>query len=143
MRLGIYAVGRLKEKYLAAAEAEYKKRLGRLCKLEIREHADEAALVKALPANAKLVLLDERGELIDSVTFARDLLEAHAVRGGGAPLIFAIGGADGHSPELRARADRLIAFGRLTIAHRLVRVILIEQVYRGLSIIAGLPYHRG
>jgi len=145
LRIRVIVVGRLKEKYLQAAEAEYIKRLGRLCKLEVREVADEAALIKAIGKEgpgAKLCLLDERGELLTSEDFAQGILAHHQMHGGGGSLIFAIGGADGHSEALRGRADRLIAFGRLTIAHRLVRILLAEQIYRGLSILAGMPYHR-
>lgn len=143
MKISLLAVGRLKEDYLRRAERDYAGRLERMCKLEIREVADEAALVGAIPARAKLCLFDERGELLTSEALARQVIERHAISGGGAPLVFAIGGADGHSDALRKRADRLIAFGRLTIAHRLVRILALEQIYRGLSIIKGMPYHRG
>jgi 23S rRNA (pseudouridine1915-N3)-methyltransferase len=143
MKILLCAVGRLKEDYLRRAEAEYLKRLRPLCKLEIREVGDEAALLKAIPERARLCLFDERGELLSSEELARDILERHAISGGGETLAFAIGGAEGHSDALRRRADRLIAFGRLTIAHRLVRILALEQIYRGLSIVRGLPYHRG
>jgi len=56
--------------------------------------------------------------------------------------VFAIGGPDGHTDELRARATRLLAFGRMTIAHRLVRLLVLEQLYRGFKILRGEPYHR-
>ncbi len=143
LRISLFVVGRLRESYLQEAEAEYVKRLGRLAKLEVREFASDAAMAAAIENNAVLVLFDERGQSLDSAAFARDILERHAIHGGGAPLIFAIGGADGHSDSIRRRANQLVAFGQLTIAHRLVRILVVEQIYRGLSIIAGLPYHRG
>lgn len=135
-------VGRLKEPYLVAAEAEYRKRLRPYCTLDVREHKDGAALLAALPKGAHLYAFDERGDALTSIELAHEVLGAEAQHGGGAPVVLAIGGADGHSPELRARARRLIAFGRLTIAHRLVRVIALEQLYRGFRILRGEPYHR-
>jgi 23S rRNA (pseudouridine1915-N3)-methyltransferase len=132
----------LKEDYLRAAEAEYFKRLRPYCQLTVDEVADEAALLRKVPAEAALVALDERGELVTSDELARGLLAAEEQRGGGRPVVFAIGGADGHSQAVRERADRLIAFGRVTIAHRLVRVLLAEQIYRAFTILRGHPYHR-
>ena len=113
-----------------------------MARIEVREFQDEAALSTALPERSVLVLFDERGDNIDSRTFSTAVLQRHAVSGGGAPLVFAIGGADGHTDVLRSRASRSLAFGKLTIAHRLVRLLVLEQIYRGLSIIAGMPYHR-
>ena len=136
------AVGRLKEDYLRAAEAEYFKRLRPYCQIAIDEVADEAALLRKIPQGAALVALDERGELVTSEELARGLFGAEEQRGGGRPVVFAIGGADGHSDEVRRRADRLIAFGRVTIGHRLVRLLLAEQIYRAFTILRGHPYHR-
>lgn len=142
MKIHVLAVGRLKEDYFRAAEAEYRKRLRPYCSLEVAEVRDEAALVAALPARAHLYALDERGEQLSSEEIARDILGAEQMRGGGAPVVFALGGPDGHSPALRQRAVRTIAFGRITIAHRLARVLLLEQLYRGFKILRGEPYHR-
>ena len=142
LRVRIVAVGRLKEDYLRAAEAEYFKRLRPYCQIAIDEVADEAALLRKIPQGAAVVALDERGELVTSEELARGLLGAEEQRGGGRPVVFAIGGADGHSDEVRRRADRLIAFGRVTIGHRLVRVLLAEQIYRAFTILRGHPYHR-
>lgn len=142
MKVTVAVVGRLKEAHLAAAEDDYRKRLRRYCTFDLVEHRDEAALVAALPAGAHVYALDERGDLVTSEQLAREILGAEEMHGGGAPVVFAIGGADGHSDALRARARRLLAFGRITIAHRLVRVLLLEQLYRGFSILRGEPYHR-
>ena len=136
------AVGRLKEDYLRAAEAEYLTRLRPYCQIVIDEVADEAALLRKIPQGAAVVALDERGDLVTSEELARGLFGAEEQRGGGRPVVFAIGGADGHSEVLRRRADRLIAFGRVTIGHRLVRVLLAEQIYRAFTILRGHPYHR-
>ncbi len=141
MKLTVAVVGRLKESYLAEAEADYLKRLRRYCTPAITEHKDDAALSAAVPANAHLYVLDERGDLVSSEELSA-LLGAEQLHGAGAPVIFAIGGADGHTDALRARARRLVAFGRITIAHRLVRLLLLEQLYRGFTILKGEPYHR-
>ncbi len=141
MKVTIAVVGRLKEAYFVAADAEYTKRLRPYCTLAVHESKDEAALLAALPAGAHLYAFDERGEQLTSQQFA-DLLGREQQHGGGAPVVFAIGGADGHSDQLRARATKLIAFGRLTIAHRLVRLLVLEQLYRGFKILRGEPYHR-
>lgn len=108
----------------------------------MREAKDEAALLAALPTGAHLYAFDERGASMTSSAFAHDILGTEELRGAGAPVVFAIGGPDGHTDELRARARKLIAFGRLTIAHRLVRLIALEQLYRGFRILRGEPYHR-
>jgi 23S rRNA (pseudouridine1915-N3)-methyltransferase len=108
----------------------------------VHEAKDEAALLAALPANAHVYAFDERGGSLTSVAFANDILGAEANHGAGAPVVFAIGGADGHTDELRKRARKLIAFGQLTIAHRLVRLLVLEQIYRGFRILRGEPYHR-
>ncbi|MGH9885191.1 MAG: 23S rRNA (pseudouridine(1915)-N(3))-methyltransferase RlmH [bacterium] len=142
MKLTVAVVGRLKETYLAQAEDEYRKRLRPYCTLAVQEAKDEAALLAALPAGAHLYAFDERGEALTSQAFAHDILGHEQLHGGGAPVVFAIGGADGHSDAVRSRARKLIAFGRLTIAHRLVRVLVLEQIYRGFRILRGEPYHR-
>ena len=141
MRVTVAVDGRLKEPYLVAAEDEYRKRLRPYCTLAVTEAKDEAALLAALPAGAHLYAFDERGEAMTSAAFA-ELIGHEQQHGAGAPVVFAIGGADGHSDALRGRARKLIAFGRLTIAHRLVRVLVLEQVYRGFRILRGEPYHR-
>ena len=124
------------------AEDEYRKRLRPYCTLAVVEHKDDAALAAALPPGAHVYAFDERGELPSSADFAQGVLGHEELRGGGAPVVFVIGGADGLGDALRARAQRLISFGRLTIGHRLVRVIVLEQIYRGFKILRGEPYHR-
>jgi 23S rRNA (pseudouridine1915-N3)-methyltransferase len=144
LKIKIVAVGRLKEDYLKAAEAEYLKRLRPYGAVTIDEVKDEAGLLRAVAVEpgALLVALDERGELVTSAEIAHGLIGAEEQRGGGRTVVLAIGGADGHSDEVRRRAGRLLAFGRVTIAHRLVRVMVLEQVYRAYTILRGHPYHR-
>lgn len=142
MKLSLLVVGRLKEPYLVAAEDDYRKRLRPYCTLGVVEYKDEAALLAALPPSAQLYAFDERGPPMTSAAFAADILGHEASFGGGRPVCFAIGGADGHTEALRRRAKRLVSFGQLTIAHRLVRILALEQLYRGFRILRGEPYHR-
>jgi 23S rRNA (pseudouridine1915-N3)-methyltransferase len=141
VKITIAAVGRVKEDYLRAAEDEYKKRLRPYCTLSVVEHKTVDELVAAVPSHARLFAFDERGDALSSAEFA-NLIGHHQLHGGGAPVVFAIGGADGFTDAARARATRLLAFGRMTIAHRLVRVLVLEQIYRGFRILEGEPYHR-
>jgi 23S rRNA (pseudouridine1915-N3)-methyltransferase len=141
VKITVAAIGRLKEPYLVDACAEYEKRLRPYCTLAVTEFKDEAALLAALPANAHVFAFDERGDSITSAQLA-ELVAAEQAHGGGAPIVLAIGGADGHGDAVRARAKKLIAFGKMTIAHRLVRVLVLEQLYRAFKIVRGEPYHR-
>jgi 23S rRNA (pseudouridine1915-N3)-methyltransferase len=141
VKIALAAIGRLKETYLVEAERDYVKRLRRYCTLTVQEFEDEPALLRAAPADSHLYAFDERGETLTSAQFA-ELLAREASHGGGAPIVLAIGGADGHTEAVRKRARKLIAFGRLTIAHRLVRILVLEQLYRAFKITRGEPYHR-
>lgn len=141
MKITVAAIGKLKEQWQIAASADYEKRLRPYCTLAIAEAKDESRLVAALPDRAHLYAFDERGDAITSRQLA-DILAAEALHGGGAPVVFAIGGADGHSDVVRSRAVRLLAFGRMTIAHRIVRILALEQLYRAFKILGGEPYHR-
>lgn len=142
MRVVVACVGRLKKSYLKAAEDEYRKRLRAYCKLEVVEHKTDAALEQSIPARACVIVFDERGQSPPSRELAEGILERERQHGGGRPLYVLIGGADGHSESLRQRANHVVSFGRLTIAHRLVRILVLEQIYRAFSILAGEPYHR-
>ena len=159
MRLIVIAVGRLKqgpERELAERYRERFDDIGRKLGfrgLEIHEipesrardaatrMAEEAAAIADFfPENYGLVALDERGKSIDSVTFAREL--GRWRDDGIADTIFTIGGADGLSPDLQRRANLRIAFGSATWPHQMVRVMLLEQIYRAATILSGHPYHR-
>jgi 23S rRNA (pseudouridine1915-N3)-methyltransferase len=142
LKILVLAVGRLKEPFWAAAEAEYLGRIKRHATAEVREVRDDAALLAALPARARIVVLDARGELLSSDEIAAKIVGAAEQHGGGAPLVFAIGGPDGLSDAVRARAERTLAFGRITLPHRLARVVLLEQIYRAYAILRREPYHK-
>jgi 23S rRNA (pseudouridine1915-N3)-methyltransferase len=93
-----------------------------------------------IPEKSVLVALDERGDNVDSATFARHL--GHWRDEAVGQTIFAIGGADGLSPDLRRKAKLRMAFGSATWPHQMVRIMLLEQIYRAATILAGHPYHR-
>jgi 23S rRNA (pseudouridine1915-N3)-methyltransferase len=159
MRIMVIAIGRLKqgpERELADRYAARFEDAGRKLGfrgLDVRESpesrardaatriAEEAAAIAALmPDKSSLVALDEHGDSIDSSIFARHLgrWRDESV----ANTIFVIGGADGLSPELQRMAKLRLAFGKATWPHQLVRVLLLEQIYRAATILAGHPYHR-
>jgi 23S rRNA (pseudouridine1915-N3)-methyltransferase len=110
--------------------------------VSVREVKDDSALIEALPARGKLVVLDARGELYSSEEIAKKIVGAAEQHGGGAPLVFGIGGPDGFGDAVRKRAERTLSFGRITLPHRLARIVLLEQVYRAYAILRGEPYHR-
>ena len=159
MRLVLAAVGRLKagpERDLVARYIERASAMARaqgFTEIALREleesrarraedrKAEEAkALSALLPPGGKLWLLDERGKTPTSEAFAEALGRD---RDAGVPAtLLVIGGPDGLDPDLRARADRVIAFGAMTWPHQLVRIMAAEQIYRALTILAGHPYHR-
>ncbi len=104
--------------------------------------AEEAAAPskRSFPTKPCVVALDERGKSLDSETFARHL--GRWRDDGARDAVFVIGGADGLSPELRRKAKLAVAFGAATWPHQLVRVMLLEQIYRAATILSGHPYHR-
>jgi 23S rRNA (pseudouridine1915-N3)-methyltransferase len=159
MRLLVVSIGRLKqgpERELAERYRERFDDIGRKLGfrgLEIHEIpesrardaatriAEEAAAISAaIPEKSVLVALDERGKSLDSATFAQQLGRWRDDQV--ANTIFTIGGADGLSPDLQRRAKLRIAFGSATWPHQMVRVMLLEQIYRAATILAGHPYHR-
>lgn len=159
MKITVIAVGKIKEKYLRDAIGEYAKRLSKYCKLELVEVADEKTLDAASPAvergirqkegerilkhvreDAYVVALEIGGEMLDSVEFSHKL-ENLGIQGR-SHITFLIGGSIGLSPEVLKRADYSLSFSRMTFPHQLMRVILLEQIYRGYRIMAGEPYHK-
>lgn len=104
------------------------------------QRAEASLILKALPPKSFVVLLDERGKDMGSRDLAAKIKNWEEC--GTATLVFIIGGADGVTDEVRSRANATLGFGRLTWPHRLVRVMLLEQLYRAQQINAGHPYHR-
>ena len=158
MRIVVAAVGRLKrgpEVELAERYRERAAKSGRgigLRSLDIIEIAESRArdpqrrmleesiaLANIIPERAAIVLLDPRGETLDSHGLVKRL---RGWNDGGRDVAFAIGGLDGLAPTLSEKADLHLAFGALTWPHQLVRVMLLEQIYRAVTMMSGHPYHR-
>ena len=155
MRLHICAVGRLRAGPEAALIDDYLTRFDRTGRalglgpaqvIEVEDKkgggmtAEAALLRKALPKGAKLAVMDERGKVMTSPDFAKQLGDWRD--SGVSDLAIVIGGADGIDPNLRQEADFALSFGKMVWPHMLVRVMLAEQLYRAASILAGAPYHR-
>jgi 23S rRNA (pseudouridine1915-N3)-methyltransferase len=158
MRIIVAAIGKLKrgpERELADRYRERAEKSGRgigLRTVEIVEIAESRArdaqrrmleesiaLANIIPKDAATVLLDPRGEPVDSNAFAKRI---SGWNDGGRDAAFVIGGPDGLAPTLSDEADLRLAFGALTWPHQLVRVMLLEQIYRATTILSGHPYHR-
>jgi 23S rRNA (pseudouridine1915-N3)-methyltransferase len=138
--LAVVAIGKLKEAWVQEGCAEYAKRIRGKLPLEVIEVKDDADLVRKIPPRFKLWALDERGKELSSDELAGTLQKTMNAGVAGVALI--LGGADGLPHELVARADFVWSLGRLTLPHRLARLIVLEQLYRALSILRGEPYHR-
>ena len=143
MRVRIVAIGRCRDAALLELTARYLERCTfavEVIELAPRGRAS-AAVLAAVPTDARTIALDERGDDLSSNGLAEQLCRWRD--DGNRQICFLIGGADGLDAALLARADRRVAFGRATWPHLLVRVMLAEQLYRVSSILSGHPYHRG
>ena len=152
MKIRVLWVGKTQEEWVRRGIEEYAGRIRRYVPLELAEAREEkgaaaeamreqecARLIKLLPRNARLILLDERGEQLTSPELGAFIASN---RDNGVPeLVFAIGGAYGFSDSFRTLAYKTIALSRMTFTHQMVRVFLLEQIYRGFTIINGEPYH--
>ena len=159
MKITLITVGKIKEKYLRDAIAEYSKRLSRYCKLEIVEVADEKTpdqasetveenirategerILKYIKDDMYVITLEIDGKMLSSEEFAGKI-ESLGVQGKSS-IVFVIGGSIGLGKEVLRRSDYALSFSKMTFPHQLMRVILLEQVYRGYRIINGEPYHK-
>ena len=159
MKIKIVTVGKLKEKYLKDGIAEYSKRLSRFANLEMIELADEKTPDRASDSeNQKIlelegtrilskirdrdfvIVLAIEGKTLSSEEFSKQLEQAPI--NGFSTLTFVIGGSLGLSPQVKKRANLSISFGRLTLPHQLMRLVLVEQIYRAFTIQQGSPYHK-
>jgi len=159
MKVKLITVGKLKEKYLKDGIAEYVKRLGRFTKFESIELTDEKTPDNASEAENKAIL-DKEGQRILAKVGDRDYVIALAIEGkqfpsekfsqtidqimtsGYSNLTFVIGGSLGLSPEVKKRGNLLMSFGQLTLPHQLMKLVLVEQIYRAFMIQQGSPYHK-
>lgn len=159
MKITLITVGKIKEKFFREAVSEYEKRLSRYCRLEIRETADEKTpekaseiqreqilqregerILKLIPEDAFVAALEIEGKRLSSEAFAGEI-ERLAV-GGTSQIVFVIGGSLGLHNMIKKRADLAASFSDMTFPHQLMRVILLEQIYRAYRIINGEPYHK-
>ena len=159
MKITLIAVGKIKERYFEDAIREYSKRLSRYCRLEIIHVADEKTpdgasealeeqikekegrrILDQIREGAYVIALAVEGKQLDSLELAARM-ERLAVEGK-SQLVFLIGGSLGLSKEVMRRADFALSFSAMTFPHQLMRVILLEQIYRSFRIRAGEPYHK-
>ena len=159
MKITILTVGKIKEKYLRDAIAEYSKRLSRYAKLEIIEVADEKTpdnasetvetniknkeaerLLKYIRDDAYLITLEIKGKQLTSEELAQKI-DTLGVQGT-SHIIFVIGGSLGLGEEVLKRSNYALSFSKMTFPHQLMRVILLEQIYRSYRIIQNEPYHK-
>ena len=159
MKIKIVTVGKLKEKYLKDGIAEYSKRISRFATVEMIELADEKTPDRASDSeNEKIlnlegnrilskigdrefvVVLAIEGKILSSEEFSKQLEQASI--NGYSTLTFVIGGSLGLSPQVKKRANLSLSFGRLTLPHQLMRLVLVEQIYRAFTIQQGSPYHK-
>ena len=152
MKINIVCVGKIKEKFFTDAINEYLKRITRFAELKIIE-VDESSKLTNLEQKSKaegekllqkssgiLIVLDGRGKLLSSPEMA-DYIQKKEIQGESV-ITFIIGGSNGLSKEVLDKADLILSFGKITFPHQLFRVVLVEQIYRALTIIEGLPYHK-
>lgn len=159
MKITLITVGKIKEKYLKDAIAEYSKRLSRYCKLEIIEVADEKTpdhasevvenairnkeaerIMKYIKDDAYVITLEINGKLLSSEELSAKINQLGIQ--GISHIIFVIGGSIGLGKDVLARSDYALSFSKMTFPHQLMRVILLEQIYRSYRIINGEPYHK-
>ena len=159
MKITIVCVGKIKEKYFTGAIEEYAKRLSRYCKLDIVELPDEKTpdtatpaeeeqikkkegerVLKAIPEHAYVIALAIEGRQLSSTELAQRI-EKLGVEGV-SHLVFLIGGSLGMTDEVLKRADYLLSFSKMTFPHQLMRVVLLEQIYRSYRINCNEPYHK-
>jgi 23S rRNA (pseudouridine1915-N3)-methyltransferase len=146
MKLRIAWIGKTRGSAIQSLTAEYLKRLSRYAACDAHELSSEAALLKMIDKSERrtqpeLILLDSRGKQLTSEEIANflDYHQSHGTQ----ELLFAVGPADGWSDSTRKQAKAILSFGKITLPHELARVVLLEQLYRGFTILQGHPYHGG
>ncbi len=155
MSITILAIGKNKDEYITLAENEYVKRLSRFCSLKIEtvstpkykrnqsvekiKECEGKAILTTLPDQCYVIALDEGGKQHTSKDFAQHLNRILVSQN--KPLYFLIGGPYGFSPEIKDRADELLSLSQLTFTHQMVRIILLEQLYRAFTILKNKKYH--
>jgi 23S rRNA (pseudouridine1915-N3)-methyltransferase len=146
VKLTIAWIGKTKNPAIQSLTDEYVKRLRQYAEADGAALKDESTLLKLCGRDGRssrrwLVLLDSRGKQLSSEELA-DLIRQYQERNS-APVVFAVGPADGFGEEIRRQSDVILSLGKMTLAHELARVMLLEQVYRAFTILQGHPYHLG
>jgi len=145
VKLKVAWIGKTREPAIQSLTDEYLKRLAGYAEVEGTTFKDEASVLRLCARDARprhtLVLLDEQGKQLSSEELAK-FLGGHQDRNP-LPLLFAVGAADGFSDQARQAATLVLSLGRMTLAHELARVVLLEQLYRAFTILKGHPYHLG
>lgn len=160
MLIKIVAVGKIKEKFYRQALDEYLKRMTVYNKLEIVEVPDQKAaenlsdkeidlikekegekILAKIKEDSFVITLEIGGKALDSIEFAK-LIQKEKIEGGGRDLVLVIGGSNGLGRNVLKRSNYRLSFGKMTYPHQLMRVILLEQIYRAHRIISGEPYHK-
>lgn len=159
MKITILAVGKLKEKYWKQAIAEYEKRLGAYSKIEMIEVPDEKApetmsdkeieqvkekegqrLLAKIKPQATVITLEIQGKMLSSEGLAKELQQR--MTQGQSDFVFVIGGSNGLHQDVLNRSNYALSFSKMTFPHQMMRVVLIEQVYRAFKIMRGEPYNK-
>lgn len=159
MKITLVTVGKIKERFYGDAISEYSKRLSRYCKLEIIQVADEKTpdhasegterqikekegerILANIKEGAYVIALAIEGVMFNSVELSEKICSLGV--GGTSQIVFVIGGSLGLSDAVMSRADFRLSFSKMTFPHQLMRVILLEQIYRGFRIMNGEPYHK-
>mgnify|MGYP000610409693 FL=1 len=159
MKITICCVGKIKEKFYSQAIAEYSKRLSKYCKLEIKEAADEKTpdsasdtvnrmikekegdrLLSFIKDDSYVIALAIDGKMLDSVELSEKI--DNLMLSGKSDIVFVIGGSLGLDKRVLDRADYKLSFSKMTFPHQLMRVILLEQIYRSFRIMKNEPYHK-
>jgi 23S rRNA (pseudouridine1915-N3)-methyltransferase len=139
VKIVVLAVGKLRDRHMTALCDDYAARAGRHLKIEVMEVDDNTALERRWPSSGEVIALEPGGEVWTTERFARHIEERMVY--GGKTSTFVIGGADGLPPALVARASLRLSLSALTLPHRLARLVLLEQIYRALTIVRKEPYH--
>jgi 23S rRNA (pseudouridine1915-N3)-methyltransferase len=159
MNISVISVGKIKEKYLVSGIGEYAKRLSKYCKLNLIEVSDEKCpenlspadmdivkskekerILKKIPQNTTIITLEIEGKQLTSEDFSKKI-DDFGLRGQ-SNLTFLIGGSLGLDDELKNMSDFKLSFSKMTFPHQLMKMILLEQIYRGFRISRGEPYHK-
>lgn len=159
MRITVLSVGKIKESFLKEGILEYSKRLRKYCQLEIVEVEDEKVpdtageevlekirekegerILKRLPEKAQVITLEIEGKQLSSTKLAQHIEESGVF--GTSHIVFVIGGSIGLGKNIREKSQIKLSFGKMTYPHQLMRLILLEQIYRSFRIICGEPYHK-